>query len=37
MLVKNKKELWRVDCRSFIDARRMLVGITFTPWIREKK
>jgi catechol 2,3-dioxygenase-like lactoylglutathione lyase family enzyme len=37
MLLKNKKEPWGQTVSRFIDPEGILVGITFTPWMREKK
>jgi catechol 2,3-dioxygenase-like lactoylglutathione lyase family enzyme len=36
MLLKNKKEPWGQTVSRFIDPDGILVGITFTPSIREK-
>lgn len=36
MLLKNKKEPWGQTVSRFIDPEGILVGITFTPSIREK-
>lgn len=36
MLLKNKKEPWGQIVSRFIDPEGILVGITFTPWMREK-
>jgi hypothetical protein len=35
MLLKNKKE--GPDRQAFLGAGRLLVGITFTPWMRYEK
>lgn len=37
MLVKNKKEPWDQTVSRFIGPEGLLVGITFTPSMREKK
>ena len=37
MLLKNKKEPWGQIVSRFIDPEGILVGITFTPSLREKK
>ncbi len=37
MLIKNKKEPWGQSVSRFLDADGILVGLTFTPWMREKK
>ena len=37
MLIKNKTEPWGQTVSRFLDADRILVGLTFTPWMREKK
>ena len=37
MLVKNKKEPWGQIVSRFISPEGILVGITFTPWMREQK
>jgi hypothetical protein len=37
MLVKNKKEPWGQTVSRFISPEGLLVGITFTPWMREQK
>ena len=36
MLVKNKKEPWGQTVSRFLAPEGLLVGITFTPWMREK-
>jgi uncharacterized glyoxalase superfamily protein PhnB len=36
MLVKNKKEPWGQTVSRFLDADGILVGLTFTPWMRDK-
>ena len=36
MLVKNKKEPWGQTVSRFIAPEGLLVGITFTPWLRDK-
>src|SRR5438477_3066961 len=37
MLVKNKKEPWGQIVSRFISPEGLLVGITFTPWMRKQK
>ena len=37
MLIKNKKEPWGQIVSRFLDAEGLLVGITFTPSMREEK
>lgn len=37
MLIKNKKEPWGQTVSRFLDGDGILVGLTFTPWMREKK
>ena len=37
MLIKNKKEPWGQTVSRFLDSDGMLVGLTFTPSLREKK
>jgi catechol 2,3-dioxygenase-like lactoylglutathione lyase family enzyme len=37
MLLKNKKEPWGQTVSRFLDPDGILVGLTFTPWMREKK
>ncbi|RKE37698.1 hypothetical protein B0G76_3971 [Paraburkholderia sp. BL23I1N1] len=37
MLVRNKKEPWGQTVSRFIGPEGLLVGITFTPWLREEK
>ena len=37
MLIKNKKEPWGQIVSRFLDAEGLLLGITFTPWMREEK
>ena len=37
MLVKNKKEPWGQIVSRFISPEGLLVGITFTPFMREQK
>jgi catechol 2,3-dioxygenase-like lactoylglutathione lyase family enzyme len=37
MLLKNKKEPWGQTVSRFLDPDGLLVGLTFTPWLREKK
>jgi hypothetical protein len=36
MLVKNKTEPWGRTVSRFLDADGLLVGLTFTPWMRDK-
>jgi hypothetical protein len=36
MLIKNKKEPWGQTVSRFLDAEGLLVGLTFTPWMRDK-
>ncbi len=36
MLVKNKQEPWGQTVSRFLAPEGLLVGITFTPWMREK-
>jgi hypothetical protein len=36
MLIKNKKEPWGQTVSRFLDSDGILVGLTFTPWMREK-
>ncbi|WFU09229.1 hypothetical protein QA646_18485 [Rhizobium sp. CB3090] len=36
MLVKNKREPWGQTVSRFIGPEGLLVGITFTPWMREE-
>jgi hypothetical protein len=36
MLIKNKKEPWGQIVSRFLDAQGILVGITFTPWMRKE-
>jgi len=36
MLIKNKKEPWGQTVSRFLDSDGTLVGLTFTPWMREK-
>jgi hypothetical protein len=36
MLVRNKTEPWGQTVSRFIDPEGILVGLTFTPWMREK-
>lgn len=35
MLVKNRKEPWGQTVSRFLAPEGLLVGITFTPWLRE--
>ena len=35
MLVKNKKEPWGQTVSRFLDPEGLLVGVTFTPFMRE--
>lgn len=37
MLVKNRKEPWGQTVSRFLSPEGILVGITFTPWMREEK
>ena len=37
MLIKNKKESWGQTVSRFLDPDGILVGLTFTPWMRETK
>lgn len=37
MLVKNKTEPWGQIVSRFISPEGLLVGITFTPWMRDQK
>jgi Glyoxalase-like domain len=37
MLIKNKKEPWGQTVSRFQDSDGLLIGLTFTPWMREKK
>jgi Glyoxalase-like domain len=37
MLIKNKKESWGQTVSRFLDSDGILVGVTFTPSMREKK
>jgi catechol 2,3-dioxygenase-like lactoylglutathione lyase family enzyme len=37
MLIKNQKEPWGQIVSRFLDPDGTLVGLTFTPWMREKK
>jgi catechol 2,3-dioxygenase-like lactoylglutathione lyase family enzyme len=37
MLIKNKKEPWGQTVSRFLDPNGLLVGLTFTLWMREKK
>ncbi len=37
MLIKNKKEPWGQTVSRFQDSDGLLVALTFTPWMREKK
>jgi catechol 2,3-dioxygenase-like lactoylglutathione lyase family enzyme len=37
MLVKNKKEPWGQIVSRFLSPEGMLIGITFTPWMRDQK
>jgi hypothetical protein len=37
MLVRSKKEPWGQIVSRFIAPEGLLVGITFTPWMREEK
>jgi len=37
MLIKNKKEPWGQTVSRFQDSDGLLIGLTFTPWMRDKK
>src|SRR5262249_26776946 len=37
MLIKNKKEPWGQTVSRFLDPDGLLIGITFTPLLRDKK
>jgi hypothetical protein len=37
MLIRNKKEPWGQIVSRFISPEGLLVGITFTPWMREQR
>lgn len=37
MLIKNKKEPWGQTVSRFLAPEGLLVGVTFTPFLREKK
>jgi hypothetical protein len=37
MLIKNKKEPWGQTVSRFISPEGLLVGLTYTPWMREGK
>jgi len=37
MLVKNKKEPWGQIVSRFITSEGLLVGVTFTPWMRKEE
>jgi hypothetical protein len=37
MLVKNKKEPWGQIVSRFISPEGLLVGVAFTPWMRDQK
>jgi hypothetical protein len=36
VLIRNKTEPWGQTVSRFIDADGLLIGLTFTPWLREK-
>jgi catechol 2,3-dioxygenase-like lactoylglutathione lyase family enzyme len=36
MLIRNKTEPWGQTVSRFIDPDGLLIGLTFTPWLREK-
>ena len=36
MLVKNRKEPWGQTVSRFLDPDGLLIGLTFTPWMRDK-
>jgi hypothetical protein len=37
MLIRNKTEPWGQTVSRFMDPDGLLVGLTFTPWMREKR
>jgi catechol 2,3-dioxygenase-like lactoylglutathione lyase family enzyme len=37
VLLKNKKEPWGQTVTRLLSPEGLLVGVTFTPWMREKK
>lgn len=37
MLIRAKKEPWGQTVTRFLGPEGLLIGITFTPWMREKK
>ena len=37
MIVKNRKEPWGQTVSRFLSPEGILVGITFTPWMRKEK
>lgn len=37
MLIKNKKEPWGQTVSRFLDTEGILVGLTFTPWMRDNE
>lgn len=37
MLLKNKQEPWGQTVSRFLSPEGLLVGITFTPWMRQQK
>jgi glyoxalase/bleomycin resistance protein/dioxygenase superfamily protein len=37
MLIRNKKEPWGQTATRFISPEGVLIGVTVTPWMREKK
>lgn len=37
MLIRNKKEPWGQTVSRFLSPEGILVGITFTPWMRQAK
>jgi Glyoxalase-like domain len=37
MLIRNKKEPWGQTVSGFLDPDGLLVGLTFTPWMREEQ
>ena len=37
MLIKNKKEPWGQTATRFMSPEGLLVGVTFTPFLRDKK
>jgi Glyoxalase-like domain len=37
MLIKNRKEPWGQTVTRFLSPEGLLIGITFTPWMRKEK